>query len=306
VQVGGAELDRARAEQEGGCDAAAVADAAGGDHRHVDRIRHLWQQGEQAHRLGRVCGEEPSAVAARLPSLGDDGVDASLGEPARLGHRRRIADDDRSGRSHPGEQPIVGKAEMEADDLWAERLHRLGHRRVERPPQGAARARFDCKLRMIRREQGAPGAVVRVLGHVVAEEVEVERTSRAGPDLGDLPRRLVRAQHPAGQRAERVTVYRRGSEGDSARSGHRRLNDRVGRSDQVEEAPIGPVRYHVPVFGIEAQGSAGGSASPAWSNSIEMLSGVRTKAMWPSRGGRLMVTPASISRRQVSYMSSTR
>jgi len=53
-------------------------------------------------------------------------------------------------------------------------------------------------------------------------------------------------------------------------------------------------------FGIDAQGSAGSSASPFWSSSIEMLSGVRTKAMRPSRGGRLIVTPPSISRLHVS------
>ena len=33
---------------------------------------------------------------------------------------------------------------------------------------------------------------------------------------------------------------------------------------------------------------------PVCSSSIEMSSGERTKAMWPSRGGRLMVTPASM------------
>jgi hypothetical protein len=33
---------------------------------------------------------------------------------------------------------------------------------------------------------------------------------------------------------------------------------------------------------------------------MEIASGVRTKAMRPSRGGRLMVTPASISRWQVA------
>ena len=53
--------------------------------------------------------------------------------------------------------------------------------------------------------------------------------------------------------------------------------------------------YQTPVFGIDAHGSAGASASPSWSNSTEMLSGERTKAIRPSRGGRLMVTPASIN-----------
>lgn len=58
--------------------------------------------------------------------------------------------------------------------------------------------------------------------------------------------------------------------------------------------------YQCPVFFIEAQGSWGGNASPFWRSSIECLSGERTKAMTPSRGGRLMVTPAFISRSQVS------
>jgi hypothetical protein len=53
-------------------------------------------------------------------------------------------------------------------------------------------------------------------------------------------------------------------------------------------------------LGIDVQGSAGGSVSPACSSSIEMSSGVFTNAMWPSRGGRLIVTPPSISRWQVA------
>lgn len=55
-----------------------------------------------------------------------------------------------------------------------------------------------------------------------------------------------------------------------------------------------------PVFGMLAQGSATGSASPAWSSSIEMPSGVFTKAMRPSRGGRLMTTPCFCSAAQVA------
>ena len=49
--------------------------------------------------------------------------------------------------------------------------------------------------------------------------------------------------------------------------------------------------YHEPLLAMLVQGSAGGSASPACSSSIEMPSGVRIKAMRPSRGGRLIVTP---------------
>lgn len=58
--------------------------------------------------------------------------------------------------------------------------------------------------------------------------------------------------------------------------------------------------YQWPVFGIETHGSAGAFGSPFWSSSIECRSGERTKAMLPSRGGRLMVTPAFISFSQVA------
>ena len=57
--------------------------------------------------------------------------------------------------------------------------------------------------------------------------------------------------------------------------------------------------YQLPTLGMLTQGSAG-SRWPSCRSSIEMPSGVRTKAIWPSRGGRLMVTPASISRWQVA------
>ena len=53
--------------------------------------------------------------------------------------------------------------------------------------------------------------------------------------------------------------------------------------------------YQCPEFRIDAHGSFGGRASPYCRSSIEMWSGERTNAMWPSRGGRLMVTPASMS-----------
>ena len=76
----------------------------------------------------------------------------------------------------------------------------------------------------------------------------------------------------------------------------------AGRFATVHQSDFGPgyprsvPPYHAPVFAIEAQGSRGGSLSPFCSSSIEMPSGERMNAMFPSRGGRLMVTPASISR----------
>ena len=58
--------------------------------------------------------------------------------------------------------------------------------------------------------------------------------------------------------------------------------------------------YQEPVFSIDVHGSAGSLEAPACRISIEIPSGERTNAMWPSRGGRLMVTPASIRRWQVA------
>ena len=60
------------------------------------------------------------------------------------------------------------------------------------------------------------------------------------------------------------------------------------------------LNYHEPVFAIETQGSCGALGWLFCKSSMEMPSGERMKAMWPSRGGRLMVTPASISLLQVA------
>ena len=61
----------------------------------------------------------------------------------------------------------------------------------------------------------------------------------------------------------------------------------------LRAADLAAGAHHVPVLGIDAHGSAGGSASPFCSSSMEIRSGLRTKAMRPSRGGRLMVMPMS-------------
>jgi hypothetical protein len=77
-------------------------------------------------------------------------------------------------------------------------------------------------------------------------------------------------------------------------------HQRVGRMPQVRCTKNLYEAYQWPVLGIEVQGSAGGLASPFCNSSIECRSGERTKAIWPSRGGRLMVMPIFISRSQVA------
>ncbi len=70
----------------------------------------------------------------------------------------------------------------------------------------------------------------------------------------------------------------------------RAMHDRCRRS----------VRYHVPLFFIDAHGSSGGRACPFCRSSIEIPSGDRTNAIRPSRGGRAIVTPPSYSRAQTA------
>src|SRR6185295_16168708 len=71
-----------------------------------------------------------------------------------------------------------------------------------------------------------------------------------------------------------------------------------GQRGAGELVPVGDHQW--PVFCIEAHGSAGGFGSPFCSSSIECRSGERTKAMLPSRGGRLMVMPIFMSLSQVA------
>lgn len=77
-----------------------------------------------------------------------------------------------------------------------------------------------------------------------------------------------------------------------------------GRSMLRDEIPfpqtLSKSCYQLPVFSIDAHGSCGSSGSPDCSSSIEMPSGDFTNAIRPSRGGRLMVTPASCSPWHVS------
>ena len=71
---------------------------------------------------------------------------------------------------------------------------------------------------------------------------------------------------------------------------HTRLR-RAPECQPVAEYRLSGSPYHTPTFCMDFQGSAGSRGVPFCSSSIDMLSGERTKAIQPSRGGRLMVTP---------------
>ena len=73
----------------------------------------------------------------------------------------------------------------------------------------------------------------------------------------------------------------------------RYAGEALGRFQQTpgSNALVITARYQTPTFCMDFQGSAGSSLVPFCSSSMEMLSGERTKAIHPSLGGRLMVTP---------------
>ena len=94
-------------------------------------------------------------------------------------------------------------------------------------------------------------------------------------------------------------------------SGNRRVNHHRLARDRLMDQPDVIVRkdrnadnferhHQCPTLAIETHGSFGVSASPACNSSTEILSGERTKAMRPSRGGRFMVTPPSLNRWHVA------
>src|SRR5947209_10261840 len=110
--------------------------------------------------------------------------------------------------------------------------------------------------------------------------------------------RALRDSNPC-YRRERAVSWTARRRARSVRRGGREARRHIeafGTSGK-QAPPSGPARpHHFPVFFIDAHGSLAGRGSPFCSSSIECLSGERTKAIWPSRGGRLMVTPAFINR----------
>jgi hypothetical protein len=143
-----------------------------------------------------------------------------------------------------------------------------------------------------------------------------------------LPRGILRIAGAASKNSASSGMLRRSSSGCSGRFARRRAvracrglaieesGDETGstRSSQTACPPPAPLpgrclqrrtvavafAHQTPVFAIDAQGSCGGNDGPCCSSSMEMRSGERTKAMWPSRGGRLMVTPIACRRAQVA------
>ena len=169
---------------EGGEQAAAVGDAARGDHRHLHRVDDLWHERQRSDRAVVAADQEAAAVAARLGALRHDGVYPARPPDARLldrGGRSRARACRPSGTRH---RIGAGQPEVEAHDLRrtsSRTSSRASSKPIDRhaglgrrPEPGFVIERLD------RASRGGCGGRVD-LWKPVAEEVELK-----GP-IGQLP-----------------------------------------------------------------------------------------------------------------------
>ena len=244
TEIGGAELHAGSAEHERRRDRAPVADAAGGDHRHLHRLDDLLNQREGADLRGDIGLEEHAAMAAGLRPLRDDCIDAALGEPQGLAQRRGRADDFAARLPHTCEQLRLGQAEMEAHHVRLDLLDHATGRNRERHDGGLERdlGRLGAKLGIIRRELVEPGGVAFRIGrrHVMAEKIQVDRLLDARPERGNAFRDLLVGERGARIRSERACLGHGDGHVDAGRVRHRRLDDGKLDAKQFEQSCVRP------------------------------------------------------------------
>ena len=96
-------------------------------------------------------------------------------------------------------------------------------------------------------------------------------------------------------RYSRASTDERHVEPERQRQPARRLRRRRREQRSPERRPERRRPHQWPVFAMLFHGSRGSSDPPICNSSTDTLSGERTKAMCPSRGGRLITTPAAFS-----------
>ena len=185
-------------------------------------------------------------MAAGFDRLGNHGIDALLGEPDGLPHRRGGGENDSAGRFHSGEQGRSRQAEMEGDDFRACRFDRSAERIRERQAQGGrAGRRRDRIFGIIGCEHGTPFRVVALilLRHVMTEVIEVDRAGRSRAHLRDLFDDLLRRQQGAGQRPERAGFQGSNGKVRPGRTGHWRDNDRPVDTELLHQGGAAVCRF---------------------------------------------------------------
>ena len=78
-------------------------------------------------------------------ALSNDGIAALILQPQCLIHRRCRGNDLRAGRPDPLQQITLRQAEVKADDLGRELLHKLAHGAVEGGTGGTGNGRLGIK-----------------------------------------------------------------------------------------------------------------------------------------------------------------
>ena len=260
-QEGGADLDARGAQRQGRADPARVGDAAGRDHRQADRVDDLRHQRHQPDRRARLARNSRHARPPRSPARSPRR--APLREPARLGDRRRVAEDrrpsrgparpapGRAGRSERTPSPAAAASTTAAQRASNGRA--LGGRRVAaaRPSrvEGCQRARQPLSSRRLggaawqkKLRSSGPGPSARTASACsrIAAGVSIAQGSEPTPPPA------IAAAASASPPAPAIGAWITGTAAPS----------RANRG-------AGPADHQWPVFGIDAQGSAGGSGRPS-------------------------------------------
>src|SRR5579884_364051 len=146
-------------------------------------------------------------MATSLETLRNDGVHSALFEPKCFFDGRCVPKHHGSGFLDALEKRLLRQAEVKAYNIWLEVLHRKAHLMVERAPQNERSCWLDFIFFIIGCKQRPPCALVRVLRHIVAEEVEIDRSSYPGTYLRELVDNGLGSEHRARERSESAAPY---------------------------------------------------------------------------------------------------
>ena len=139
-------------------------------------------------------------------ALSNDGIAPLVFQPSRLVHGGGRRDDLCAGRPDALKQGSFGQAEVKADDLRSELLHKITPGAIERRAgrSGNRRLWVKSEFDVVAFQTLLPGVLTRwvSLWRLMAEEIEVDGPGGPLTDDPKLGPHLLRAEHRAGQGAE--------------------------------------------------------------------------------------------------------
>ena len=239
------DLDCCGTKRQRRCHGTCVCDAAGRNHRHLDRVDHLREQRKQSDLGGRIRAQKHSAVSAGLEPLRDDGVATVRFQTSRLFDRRRGADDFTSRSLDPRKQFFFRQAIVEAHNRGLDLFDDRARRCVERPAGGArdGRGRINAELDIVRFELFTPCVLTRIAWHrhLVREKIKIERlVFGRSTELFDLCADLLAAQQAGRQGPKPARLCDRNRELDVRCSRHWRLEDGDVDREEIQKRSVRP------------------------------------------------------------------